>query len=84
MIKQRKCNFNFNLFIFYHFELIIFLYLKMIEGIASLALTSQDYLMSQIPSSDMPNNLLNYPAIVKLDCILIKNFKSFSNILSQI
>ncbi len=52
----------------------------MIEGMTNLALTSQDYLMSQIPSSDMPNNLLNYSAIVKLDCILIRNFKSFSNI----
>ncbi len=42
------------------------------------SLTSQDFVMSQLSSTDMPSDLFSLPLISKLDHLVIKNFKSFS------
>lgn len=45
----------------------------------SQPLTSQDFVMSQVPSEDMPSYLSTYPALLRLDNLMITNFKSFRN-----
>ena len=51
---------------------------NMIEGFGSLNLTSQDFVMSQLNTDDLPQSITQIPKIHKLDHLVIKNFKSFS------
>jgi len=48
------------------------------EPVTQPKLSSQDFIMSQLNTSDMPNSLLDLPHVSKLNHLLIKNFKSFS------
>ena len=50
------------------------------ERLSQPNLTSQDFMMSQLDSDDMPAGIMSLPHIAKLENLIIKNFKSFSNL----
>jgi len=51
------------------------------ETVSQLNLTSQDFLMSQLNSADIPAGIMSISRIKKIDNMIIKSFKSFSTFL---